>query len=165
MAPRTLVIPANAGIDRRPDMNQCAKQGPVVEPFVALPPSPYANSNAALGTGLRRYDGLDGADQAGGCTLVIPAKARIRSAPGYEPMCAAGTAAWSKPFVALPPVERASNSNAALGTGLRRYDGLGAPIRPGGASRSSFRRTPESDRRLDMNNVPAGIGRVVEPFV
>ena len=107
-------------------------------------------AHAALGTGLRRYDELGHRSGQWRLMLVIPANAVPDRRPD-EPMCLPSKAC-GRAVCGLATVKRAPNSNAALGTGLRRYDGVGAPIRPvASLIRSSFRRRPESDRRLDMN--------------
>ena len=82
--------------------------------------------------------------------LVIPANAGIGSAPGYEPMCAPGKAC-GRAVCGLAAVKRAPKLKRCTGTGLRRYDGWGTDQARWRLIRSSFRRTPESDRRLDMN--------------
>ena len=79
-------------------------------------------------------------------TLVIPAKVGIQNLRPPSQHTPAGHTA------------SAASSRAALGTGLRRYDGVGAPIKPGGASHSSFRRRPNPDRRLDVKPMCAGHG-------
>ena len=107
-----------------------------VKPFVALPPSSvHPNSNAALGTGLRRYDGVGAPIRPGGTSYAR------HTGEGRNPdrrpdmnQCAFQARPVVEPFVALPPSSVHPNSHAALGTGLRRYDGVGAPIRSGRTS-------------------------------
>ena len=93
---------------------------------MALPPSSvHPNSNAALGTGLRRYDGVGAPIRPGGTSYAR------HSGEGRNPdrrpdmnQCAFQARPVVEPFVALPPSSVHPNSNAALGTGLRRYDGI-----------------------------------------
>ena len=118
-------------------MNQCTRcrHGAEVEPFVALPPSSDASrlSTPHWVPACARYDGDRALDQARWHLIrsSIPAKAGIRSAPGYERTCAAGTGAWSS---RLWPChrERASETHAALGfrpAPVRRNETLAVILR------------------------------------
>ena len=98
VAPHTLVIPARPESRSAPGYEpMCLRARPVVEPFVALPPSsvhqtqtlhwvPACAGTTAWGTDQVRWHLIRSSFRR---------RPESRSAPGYERTCAAGTAAWS----------------------------------------------------------------------